>query len=165
MRGRGCLEHFIEGEFHGLNSKLISTNFGVSTSFGSFGSVGVALYHGAHAGFLAGALGLARSDEVPGQPLKGSHKDSSFRIIRTYGNSNENFSILIASALLAVLAGVPANWVNWLVGLHILVRMLYWVVYYGGFGKVAAGPRTIIYTMGWLLNAVLAIITAYVIIL
>lgn len=116
-------------------------------------------------GFLAGALGLARSDEVPGQPLKGSHKDSSFRIIRTYGNSIENFSILIASALLAVLAGVPANWVNWLVGLHILVRMLYWVVYYGGFGKVAAGPRTIIYTMGWLLNAVLAIITAYVIIL
>lgn len=115
-------------------------------------------------GFLAGALGLGRSEEIPGRPLKGNHSDSSFRIIRTYGNSTENFSVLIATALLAILAGVPAGWVNWLVGLHVLLRMLYWVIYYAGFGKVAAGPRTITYTMGWFLNAVLAMMTAYVII-
>lgn len=115
--------------------------------------------------FLAGALGLGRSDEVPGRPLKGDHKDFSFRVLRTYGNSTENFSVFFATTLLAVLSGVSPVWVNWLVALHVLFRMIYWAVYYGGIGKSAAGARTITYVMGWLVNAVLAVMTAYVIIL
>lgn len=112
--------------------------------------------------FLAGALGLGKSDEVPGRPLKGDHKDASFRILRTYANSTENFSVLIATAFLAVLAGVDAFWVNLLVWLHVAIRILYWAIYYAGMGRVAAGPRTFTYVLGWLVNSVLAVLTAYV---
>lgn len=111
--------------------------------------------------FLAGALGLGKGDEVPGIPLKGTHDDASFRIIRTYANSTENFSVFVATTFLAILAGVGVTAVNWLVGLHVVLRIVYWVIYYRGIGKVAGGPRTITYVAAFLANVVLAVLAAY----
>ena len=111
--------------------------------------------------FLAGALGLGKGDEVPGIPLKGTHSDSSFRILRTYANSTENFSVLVATTFLAILAGVGVAAVNWLVGLHVVLRIAYWVVYYRGIGKAAGGPRTIVYVAAFLMNVILAVLAAY----
>lgn len=51
----------------------------------------------------------------------------------------------------------PPAWVNWLAGLQAAFRLLYWAVYYSGVGKAEAGPRTIVYVLGFLANAVLAI--------
>ena len=111
--------------------------------------------------FLAGALGLGKSDEVPGLPLQGSHDDASFRILRTYANSTENISVFVATAFLAILAGVSVTAVNWLVGLHVVFRIVYWAVYYSGVGKVTGGPRTITYVAGFFMNLILAVLTAY----
>lgn len=111
--------------------------------------------------FLAGALGLGKGDEVPGVPLKGTHGDASFRILRTYANSIENFSVFAATAFLAILAGVGVAAVNWLVGLHVVLRIVYWAIYYRGIGKVAGGPRTITYVAAFLMNLILAVLTAY----
>ncbi len=111
--------------------------------------------------FLAGVLGLAPGDQVAGMPLKGSHADKSFRVMRTYANSTENLSVFVATVVLAIVAGVDQTWVNWLVGLHVAIRALYWAVYYAGIGKVAAGPRTVTYVMGWLMNLLLAIMAFY----
>lgn len=113
--------------------------------------------------FLAGVLGLGKSEEVPGLPLKGTHSDASFRILRTYANSTENFSVFVTTTFLAILAGVGVMAVNWLVGLHVVLRIVYWVVYYSGVGKVAGGPRTITYVAAFLMNVILAVLTAYAI--
>ena len=107
-------------------------------------------------GFLAGVLGLGKGEETAGMPLKGDHSKLSFRVLRTYANSTENFSVMIATTLLAILVGVSPAIVNWLVGLHVVLRLLYWAIYYGGIGKVTAGPRTITYVAGFLMNLILA---------
>ena len=107
--------------------------------------------------FLAGALGLGRSEEVPGRPLKGGHTDFTFRVIRTYQNSAENHSVFVASVLLAIAAGVNPVLVNWLAAAHVVIRMVYWAVYYRGMGKPGGGARTIVYVLGLLANLALAI--------
>ena len=112
-------------------------------------------------GFLAGILGLAGGEETAGLPLKGDHTKFSFRTLRTYHNSTENFSVMVATTILAILAGVSVVMVNWLVGLHVLIRLIYWGVYYSGAGKVAGGTRTITYVAAFFLNIILAVATAY----
>ncbi len=102
--------------------------------------------------FLAGILGLGKSDEEPGKPLKGTHNDLSFRILRTYANSTENLSMFGLTVFLAIVAGVSPAWVNWLAGVHVVIRLLYWAIYYSGIGKVAGGPRTMAYASGLLAN-------------
>jgi uncharacterized MAPEG superfamily protein len=108
--------------------------------------------------FIAGTIGLGRSQEVPGMPLKGNHGDLSFRTLRTYQNSVENLPAFIAVLGLAIIAGASALWVNWLAALHVALRLAYWAIYYGGIGKVQAGPRTIVFVLAFFANVVLAIV-------
>lgn len=114
--------------------------------------------------FLAGILGLAKSDEVPGRPLKGDHPDFSFRVLRTYGNSTENLPAFGFTLLAAILVGAPASWVNWLAGIHVALRMVYWFAYYKGLTPVGGGPRSLIYVAGWAANLVLALVVVYALI-
>ncbi|MGB7285594.1 MAG: MAPEG family protein [Salaquimonas sp.] len=111
--------------------------------------------------FLAGILGLGKGEETPGMPLKGDHTKFSFRTIRTYANSVENFSVFSASVLLAIIAGVGAVFVNWLAIIHVVFRLAYWAVYYNGVGKVGGGIRTITYVLGLLANIILSVMVAY----
>ena len=115
-------------------------------------------------GFLAGVLGLAGGEETAGMPLRGDHTKFSFRVLRTYGNSTENFSVMIATTILAIAAGVSPIVVNWLVGLHVAIRLAYWAVYYSGVGKVGGGIRTITYVAAFLMNVILALFAAYALI-
>ena len=112
-------------------------------------------------GFLAGALGLARSDEVPGRPLKGGHPDQSFRILRTYANSTENLPAFMAAVVLAIIAGAGAMLVNVLAVIHLVARLAYWLIYYGGIGKAGGGVRTIVYVIGLLANIGLSVLAAF----
>lgn len=112
-------------------------------------------------GFLAGALGLAKSDEVPGRPLKGGHGDRSFRVLRTYANSTENMPAFTAALVVAIVAGASIVMVNILAVAHLVCRLGYWFVYYAGLGKTGGGLRTIIYVLGLLANIGLAILAAY----
>ncbi|WP_164116402.1 MAPEG family protein [Sphingorhabdus sp. Alg239-R122] len=110
---------------------------------------------------LNAPLGFASGEQEPGRPLKGSHEQLSFRVLRTYMNSVENYPAFIAAVLLAIIAGISPVWVNWLAGLHLAFRLAFWVVYYGGIGKVAGGPRTLAYVGGWLTNSILATMAVY----
>jgi uncharacterized MAPEG superfamily protein len=107
--------------------------------------------------FLAGVLGLGKSGEVPGRPLKGSHEDFSFRVLRTYGNSVENLSVFAGTVFLAVIVGVKPSLVNWLAAIHLVFRLAYWGIYYSGIGKIIGGPRSITYVLGWFTNLILII--------
>ncbi len=115
--------------------------------------------------FLAGPLAFLSGKQGPGMPLNGDHGDFSFRVLRTYLNSTENLPAFAATVIVAVLIGVNADWVNWLAGLHLGFRMIFWAVYYSGIGKVAGGPRTLSYVGGWSINAILAAMTIHALVL
>ncbi|MFD0916361.1 MAPEG family protein [Pseudahrensia aquimaris] len=109
-------------------------------------------------GFLTGALALAPGHQLAGRPLKNGQEDRSFRVMRTYANSTENLPMLTLALVLAIVASVPAVAVNWIVGLHVAARLAHWAIYYSGIGKEGeAGPRTIAYVIGLLLNLALAV--------
>lgn len=108
--------------------------------------------------FLAGIFGLAKGNEIPGKPLRGDHDNFSFRSIRAYGNSVENLPAFGWVLLLAIIGGASPKLVNWLAGIHVTLRLIYWGIYYAGVGKVAGGPRTMVYVLAWLVNLVLAIV-------
>ena len=108
--------------------------------------------------FIAGAIGLGKSAEVPGIPLKGNHADFSFRTLRTFHNSIENLPVFIATLGIAIIAGAPVAWVNGLASLYVVLRLIYWAVYYSGIGKVEAGPRTIVFVLGFFTNVAIAIV-------
>jgi uncharacterized MAPEG superfamily protein len=91
--------------------------------------------------FLAGVFGFKGGIEVPGQPLKGSHKNFSFRALRTYGNSVENLPVFAITLILAIVADMSPAWVNWLAGIHVAIRLGYWGIYYSGVGKELAVPE------------------------
>ena len=111
--------------------------------------------------FLVGILALAPGHEIAGHQLKGTYQDKSFRIMRTYANSTENLPMLLGAFLLAILAGVSATLVNWLVCLHLLFRLIHWLAYYAAIGKRDGGPRTIAYVGGLLTNIVLVVIALW----
>lgn len=103
--------------------------------------------------FLTAPFAFASEKEAPGMPLKGDHTQFSFRVIRTYMNSVENLPAFGIMVLLAVMLQLDATMVNWLVAVHVAFRMVFWLVYYGGVGKMAGGPRTVAY-VGSLLSSI-----------
>jgi len=106
--------------------------------------------------FLTAPFAFVKAEQLPGMPLAGDHTQFSFRVIRTYMNSVENLPAFGLSVLLAVMLQLDAGVVNWLAGIHVAFRMVFWAVYYSGVGKVAGGPRTISYVGGLLSSLVLA---------
>jgi len=111
--------------------------------------------------FLSAPLAFLKQEQVPGKPLKGDHQLFSFRVLRTYANSVENLPAFGLTIIIAILIGVNPTLVNWLAVIHVALRLGYWIVYYGGIGKIAGGPRTICYVGGLTSNIVLACACIY----
>lgn len=101
-------------------------------------------------------LAFASKEQVPGMPLALDHTKFSFRVLRTYSNSVETFPAFGSALLVAVVAGSSPLLVNWLAGIYFAFRMLFWGIYYSGFGIVTGGPRSLAFVGGLLTNIVLA---------
>ena len=111
--------------------------------------------------FLNAPLAFLQEEQAPGMPLEGNHDLFSFRVLRTYSNSVENLPAFGFSLVLAIAVGVAATAVNWLAGIHVVSRLVFWAVYYSGVGKVAGGPRTMAYVGGALSNLALSGMVLY----
>jgi uncharacterized MAPEG superfamily protein len=111
--------------------------------------------------FLSAPFAFVKQQQVPGMPLNGDHSLLSFRVLRAYANSVESLPAFGIVLLLAVISGVSPSIVNWLVAIHLVARLAFWVVYYLGIGKIAGGPRTMCYVVGLLSNMVLVCVTVY----
>ena len=107
--------------------------------------------------FLCAPFAFRKGEQIPGEPLKGSHDLFSFRVLRTYINSVESLPAFGFVLTISILIGVNSSLVNWLVILHVGFRLMFWGVYYSGVGIIAGGPRTLCFVGGLLCNIVLAI--------
>lgn len=114
--------------------------------------------------FLSAPLAFINEEQIPGAPLKHDHSKLSFRALRTYGNTVENLPAFGFALLMAVVAGAAASAVNLLAVAYIIFRLAFWAVYYSGVGKIAGGPRTLMYVGGLLSNIALAVLAIYALI-
>lgn len=112
--------------------------------------------------FLIVPLAFVRNEQVPGMPLRHDHTKLSFRTMRTHANSAESLPAFGWALMVAIIAGVSPGLVNWLAGIYLAFRLVYWGVYYGGMGKVAGGARSMVYVGGWLANLVLSCAAIFV---
>lgn len=108
-------------------------------------------------GVLTAVFAFSKGEQAPGMPLKGGPELHSFRVLRTYGNSTENLPVFIGALLLAIIAGVKPSLVNWVAGIHVGFRLLFWMVYYSKAGVKTPGPRTASYLGGWLTSVILVV--------
>jgi uncharacterized MAPEG superfamily protein len=92
-------------------------------------------------------------------PIQFDHSRLSFRVLRTYSNSVETLPAFGFALFVAIVAGVQPVWLNWLSVAYLLFRVVFWVFYYTGVGKVAGGPRTIAFVGGLLSNIAIAVLT------
>ena len=106
--------------------------------------------------FATAPLAFVKEEQVPGMPVRFDHSNLSFRAIRTFANSAENFPTFGWALLVAIVAGSPPVLVNWLAVIYFAFRMAFWVIYYSGIGKPAGGPRTMAFVGGLLANIGLA---------
>lgn len=106
--------------------------------------------------FATAPLAFITQEQVPGMPVQFDHSKLSFRAIRTHANSVESFPAFGWALLVAIVAGVSPNLVNWLAWIYLAFRLAFWAVYYAGIGKAAGGPRTLAFVGGLLINMGLA---------
>ena len=106
--------------------------------------------------FATAPLAFVREEQVPGMPVRHDHSKLSFRAVRTYSNSTETFPAFGWALLVAIVAGSSPMLVNWLAGAYFVFRMVFWAIYYSGVGRVAGGPRTIVFVGGLMANIALA---------
>lgn len=105
---------------------------------------------------LTAPLAFLRGEQSPGAPVSGDYTWRSFRVLRTHANSVESLGPFGFALLAAMIAGSHPLLVNGLAAAHVVFRALFWVIYYGGFGKTAGGPRTLCFIGGLATNIVLA---------
>lgn len=109
-------------------------------------------------GFVAGFQKNVVMGISPGADPETDHDERTFRIHRTFANSIENLTPLVLAAAVAMAAGAHAAMVNWLIVAHVGLRIVFWVLYYGGIGKPAGGPRTITFVASALISIALGVV-------
>jgi uncharacterized MAPEG superfamily protein len=105
---------------------------------------------------LVGAKKASAELTAGGTP-ENDYESALFRTNRAHQNAVEN-AALIAIALAACIAiGVSAWWVNLLMGLFLLFRLMHTVILLQNIGGEVQSLRTFAYVASWAVNVVLAI--------
>ena len=111
-------------------------------------------------GALVGA-GKASADVTPGAEPDKDYTLALYRSHRAHQNGVENIGAIGVTLVICILAGVSAWWVNLLMGLYLLFRLVYIYVYQSGMGKPAQSTRTFVYVAGWAVNVVLILMAIW----
>lgn len=99
-------------------------------------------------GALVGA-GKAKAGMAPGGTPENDYDDNLFRLNRSHQNGTEIMAAAAIALFASILVGVPAFWVNLLMGIFLLTRIVYVFVYAQNIGKPAQGTRTFTFVAGW----------------
>lgn len=68
----------------------------------------------------------------PGYPIESSHQNLLFRLSRAHANTNETMGVMILLFLFAVLTAADPLWINRLMLVYWVARVLHMVCYYLG---------------------------------
>ena len=107
-------------------------------------------------GAIVGAK-KATANMTPGGDPENNYDDALFRINRAHQNAVESLAPITIALLACVLTGVSAWWVNILLALFVVIRVIYIYIYLGNLGKASNGTRTFVYVAGWAVNVILCV--------
>ncbi len=109
---------------------------------------------------LQSALVGAKKAEakLPAGSQPGSdYGDALYRFNRSHQNAVENASLITIALVACILAGVYPWWVNLLMVLFLVFRLIHSITLAQNIGAEVRGPRTFAYVASWAVNVVLAI--------
>ena len=98
----------------------------------------------------------ASADIKPGSEPEGSYDAAVYRLHRSHQNALEVFGTFAVTSVIAMLVGVAALWVNWLIWATVGLRIVYTYVYLANVGKPAQSVRTFVFVAAWVLHVILA---------
>ena len=105
---------------------------------------------------LVGA-GKAKAGMTPGSEPEPDYDNAMYRANRSHQNGVEIMPAAIAALVFSIMAGVSAWWVNLLMALFLLFRVIYVVIYAQNVGRPTQGVRTFVYVAGWAMLVILCI--------
>ena len=72
----------------------------------------------------------------PGYPIESSHKNMLFRFSRAHANTNETMGVMILLFLFAALSAADPYWVNGLMIVYLVTRVLHMICYYAAWSAM-----------------------------
>ena len=109
---------------------------------------------------LVGA-GKAKAGLVPGSDPEQDYGNPLYRSNRSHQNGVENMAAAAVALFAAILIGVSAWWVNLLMVLFLVFRIIYVVIYANNVGKATQGVRTFVYVAGWAMLVILCVMALW----
>ncbi|MDF1607551.1 MAPEG family protein [Hoeflea sp. YIM 152468] len=109
---------------------------------------------------LVGA-GKAKAGLVPGSDPAADYDNGLYRLNRSHLNGVEIMPAAGIALFAAILTGVSSWWVNLLMALFLLARIVYVAVYARNVGKPVQGVRTFVYVAGWAMLVVLCVMAIF----
>ncbi len=109
---------------------------------------------------LQGAIVGAKKSTAkmtPGGDPDNNYDDALYRNNRAHQNSVESLAPISIALLACVLTGVSAWWVNILLAMFVVIRVIYLYIYHANIGKASQGTRTFVYVAGWAINVILCV--------
>lgn len=107
---------------------------------------------------LVGA-GKAKAGLTPGSDPTQDYGEALYRLNRSHQNGVEIMAAAAVALFAGILTGVSAWWVNLLMGLFLLTRIVYVAIYAQNIGKPTQGVRTFTFVAGWATLVILCIMS------
>ncbi|MDE0588524.1 MAPEG family protein [Halocynthiibacter sp. C4] len=109
---------------------------------------------------LVGA-GKAKQGLTPGSMPSEDYENGLYRLNRSHQNGVENMAAAAIALFTCILVGVSAWWVNLLMLLFLIDRILYVLVYARSIGNPTQGVRTFVYVFGWGVLVVMCVMAGW----
>ena len=105
---------------------------------------------------LVGA-GKAKAGLVPGSNPDAEYDNALYRLNRSHQNGVEIMAAAAIALFACILLGVSSWWVNVLMGVFLVLRVAYVLVYAQNVGKPTQGVRTFVFVAGWAMIVILCL--------
>lgn len=109
---------------------------------------------------LVGAC-KAKAGLTPGSAPDNDYDNNLYRLNRSHQNGVEIMAAAAVALFASILVGVSSWWVNLLMGLFLVLRIVYVLVYAGNVGKPTQSVRTLVYVAGWAMPVVMCVMAIW----
>ena len=109
---------------------------------------------------LVGA-GKAKAGITPGGNPEADYTSSLYRLNRSHQNGVEMLAAAAIATFAAIALGVSSWWVNVLMSVFFVTRVIYVIIYARNVGKPVQGLRTFAFVAGWACIVVLCLMSIY----
>ena len=105
---------------------------------------------------IAAKSKASEPDAIPGKiDITLSHSSFVFRAHRTFANSLENITVMVAASFLAILVGANIFWTGVIIWVMAISRIIHMVLYYSISTEKNPSPRSYFYLIALVANIIL----------